>query len=510
MSAVKEIWCNLRDLPDNVLASVRRRGKATSDRARSQAIFANLFLHIHPTRTHLNTLRPSYTLGLGLASTFLFIILAATGIALMVYYKPSVTEAYNSIKDLHYVVPSGRFVRNIHRWSAHLMVLTVIGHMARVFYTSAYKKPREWNWVVGIGLLFCTFALSFTGYLLPWDQLAYWAMTIGANLTMASRELTDALGITSVFDPGGFFRSILIGSATLGEDALLRFYFLHCVLLPLLITVLIAVHFWRIRKDGGLSRLEEPEAGSPPSMHRGQPVFPRDPHKTYGLMALVRGTSPNVNRGPEHTVSSWPHLLYAELAVCAVCMLIVVALGIWVDAPLKEVANPAIPENPAKAPWYFLGLQELVSYSAFAGGMMIPAIVLLGLALIPYLDRENTSVGIWFDGPKGRSVVLASVVFSVCSIAVVLGCTVRFGWLRAWFPSIPQLVVTVVNPGTLYVVMFALWSLWTVKRYNSTRAGALALFTCFLVGFALLTYFATYHRGPNWNFYWWPSMWPTH
>jgi quinol-cytochrome oxidoreductase complex cytochrome b subunit len=510
MSALREMYRNVRELPGNVASSVRRRGKATSERARSQAIFGNLFLHIHPTRVHLHALRPLSTLGLGVASVCFFLILAATGVVLMVYYKPSVAEAYNSIKDIHYVVPTGRFIRNIHRWSAHLMVVSVLLHMARVFYTSSYKAPREWNWVVGIGLLFCTFALSFTGYLLPWDQLAYWAMTIGANITVSTREITDALGITPFFDPGGLVKKILIGSETLGEEALLRFYFLHCILLPLAICALMAVHFWRIRKDGGLARPEEPNEPCDVTLHRGRPVFPRDPHKTYGLMAIVQGTSPSVNRGPERTVSSWPHLLYAEMAVCAVCMALVVALGLLVDAPLKEIANPAIPENPAKAPWYFLGLQEIVSYSAFSGGMIIPSIVLIGLALIPYLDRERTPGGVWFSGHLGRSVTIASAVFSALVTIAILAGTVRFGWLRKWYPATPQIIITFINPGTLYVVLYSLWSLLAVRRYGSTRLGAVALFTCFLVGFALLTYFATYHRGPNWDFYWWPSMWPSH
>ncbi|MBM4386654.1 MAG: cytochrome b N-terminal domain-containing protein, partial [Deltaproteobacteria bacterium] len=418
------------------------------------------------------------------------------------------TEAYNSIKDIHYVVPTGRFIRNIHRWSAHLMLVAVLLHMARVFYTSSYRKPREWNWVIGIGLLFLTFALSFTGYLLPWDQLAYWAMTIGANIAASPREVTDALGVTQWFDIGGITKDILLGSKILGEESILRFYFLHCIFLPVALVTLMAIHFWRIRKDGGLSRPEDKNESA--AFHKGHPVFHRDPQKTYGLMAVIRGTSPNVGKGPENTLPSWPNLMYAEIAVFMICTAIALGLGLFFDAPLKELANPNIPENPAKAPWYFLGLQEIVSYSAFFGGVFIPTITMLGLALIPYLDREERNTGIWFTNGTGKNVFLISVFFSFVVSVGLLAFTVKYGWLRAWYPDIPQIVITLVNPGTLYLFFFIFWSLWIIRKYDSVRIGAIALFTCFLVSFSVLTFFATYMRGPNWDFYWWPSLWPIH
>jgi hypothetical protein len=184
------------------------------------------------------------------------------------------------------------------------------------------------------------------------------------------------------------------------------------------------------------------------------------------------------------------------------------ALGYLFDAPLKEIANQAVPENPAKAPWYFLGLQELVSYSAFAGGMAIPTIVVIGLMLIPYLDRDTEGCGLWFGGPRGRRVALVSALFSAFFVVACLWFTVSQGWLRKWFPGIPQWVITLFNPGTVYVLVYAVWSLWTVKRTGSTRLGAIALFTCFIVSFAILTYFATFLRGPNWDFYWSQDDWP--
>lgn len=502
--ALADYLAHLRALPRTFWRSLRRRGRATSERARSLAVFSNLFLHIHPVKVHRHTLKPGYTLGLGLLTTAFLIIATVTGVLLMVYYKPTPELAYASIKDIHFVVPSGRLIRNLHRWAAEGMVVTVFLHMARVFYTASYRPPREFNWVVGIMLLALTLGLSFTGYLLPWDQLAFWAVTIGVNIASSPRELTDALGLTPYFDPGGAVKHLLLGAETVGAEALIRFHLLHVMVLPLLLFGLLGVHFWRIRKDGGLSRPASADIGEDAE------ASPAASTKTYGLMAVVRGTSPAVGRGTEGGVSAWPHLFVAEMAVLMVAMALTLALSLLFDAPLKEAANPAVPENPAKAPWYFLGLQELVSYSAFMGGMVVPAIALLGLTLIPYLDREGDEAGVWFSGRRGAAVALWSLLFSTTFAVGLLAFLLRYGWLREWFPGIPQIVITLVNPGSLYVAAFALWSLWIVKRSNSTRLGAIALFTCFLVGYIILTYVGTVHRGPNWGFYWSPSDWPVH
>ncbi len=214
--------------------------------------------------------------------------------------------------------------------------------------------------------------------------------------------------------------------------------------------------------------------------------------------------------GPEQTVPSMPHLFYAEAAVFMLTIFVCVGLALLVDAPLKELANPTVPENPAKAPWYFLGLQELVSYSAFMGGVGIPTIVMLGLGLIPYLDREEAGTGEWFGGPGGRWLVLQAIVVGLGAALAVEAFAIRFGWLREWFPTIPQLVITAVNPGTVLTAIYAAYSLWLVRRYDSTRAGALGLFTCFLCGCLVLTVVGTHFRGPNWDFYWSPSQWPVH
>lgn len=507
----------LRRLVQNAWSSPRllwetlfRSGRPTSDRARSSFVFGNVFLHLHPSRVHRWSLRWSTTWGLGIITLSAFLLTLITGVLLMFYYKPYPAVAYESIKDIHFVVPTGRFIRNIHRWAANVMVVGVFLHMARVFFTAAYRSPREFNWVVGMVLLAITLALSFTGYLLPWDQLAYWAITIGANIAQSPREVTDALNITQHFDIGGLQRLILLGSEEVGEEALIRFYLLHVMILPLALTTFLAVHFWRVRKDGGLARPDDADERLGPPDSQTYPVFTQEPTKTYQLAAIVRGRTPQVNRGPENTLPAMPHLFYAEAGIFMLTIFGCLLLSLFLDAPLKELANPDVPENPAKAPWYFLGLQELVSHSAFMGGIGIPAICLLGLALIPYLDRERQGTGLWFGGAGGVSLFLFSSIIGLASVVGIEAIAIQFGWIREWWPDVPQLVITFVNPGTILTTIYALYSVWIVWRYNSTRAGAVALFTCFLCGFVILTIIGYHFRGPNWEFFWSHGDWPGH
>jgi quinol-cytochrome oxidoreductase complex cytochrome b subunit len=505
-----EFWLNVRSAPRRIADTAFRTGRPTTDRGRSSFVFGNVFLHLHSARTHRWSLRWTTTAGLGIATLSAFLVTLLTGVLLMFYYKPYPEVAYDSMKDIHFIVPTGRFVRNIHRWAANLMVVTVLLHMARAFYTASYRSPREFNWLVGMALLVTTLGLSFTGYLLPWDQLAYWAITIGANIAQSPREVTDALNITSFFDPGGLQRLLLLGSDTVGEEALIRFYLFHVMLLPLVATTLMAVHFWRVRKDGGLAKPHDVDARLGPIPDGIYPVFTEAPAKTYHLAAIVKGRTPVVGYGPENTMPSMPHLFYAELGVMMLTLFVCTALAIAFDAPLKELANPLVPENPAKAPWYFLGLQELVAFSAFMGGIGIPTIVLVGLGLIPFLDRETAGTGEWFGGPGGWPLVRRSLAIGFASALLVESLVIRFGWLREWFPDIPQLVITALNPGTVLTLAYGAYSIWLVRRYGSARAGALGLFTCFLCGFVVLTTIGTYFRGPNWQFFWSPADWPVH
>jgi len=159
------------------------------------------------------------------------------------------------MKYLQFDVPFGMFLRNMHRWAAHGMVIAVWLHMFRVFLTGSYKPPREFNWVVGVILLTTTLLLSFTGYLLPWDQLSIWAVTVGTNMARATPLLghEGPFGPELGMKPDNDVRFMLLGGTQVGPPTLLRFYVLHCIFLPLFLAIFIAVHFWRVRKDGGIS-----------------------------------------------------------------------------------------------------------------------------------------------------------------------------------------------------------------------------------------------------------------
>ena len=228
-----------------VWKSIFRRGPALTNRTRSVAVFGNLFLHWLPVKVREKSLRVRASYYLGSISFLLFIVLTVTGVLLMFYYHPAVPQAYRDMRDLRFVISNGIFLRNVHRLAAQLMVIAVFWHMFHVFYRGGYKPPHEFNWVVGVILLLVTLLLSYTGYLLPWDQLAFWAVTVGTNI------------ISSMPFIGSKVRFELLGGNLVGENALLRFYVLHCVLLPLLAVIFIGIHFWRVQKDGGLTVPEE-------------------------------------------------------------------------------------------------------------------------------------------------------------------------------------------------------------------------------------------------------------
>jgi quinol-cytochrome oxidoreductase complex cytochrome b subunit len=229
-----------------VWRSIFRSGPGNSNLHHALSVQQNVFLHLFSVKTRKSTLTFSATWYLGALSFGTFAILVITGILLMLYYHPSVPQAYSDMKDLQFVVSSGVFLRNLHRWSAHAMVLLVFAHMFKVFYRGAYRPPREFNWVIGVALLLLTLLLSYTGYLLPWDQLAYWAVTVGSNIASAVPII------------GAKMRFLLLGGHQVNANALLRFYVLHCMILPLAAIFLVAIHFWRIRKDGGIYPGAEP------------------------------------------------------------------------------------------------------------------------------------------------------------------------------------------------------------------------------------------------------------
>jgi quinol-cytochrome oxidoreductase complex cytochrome b subunit len=329
------------------------------------------------------------------------------------------------MKDLQFVVSFGVIIRNMHRWAAHAMIVAVFLHLCRVFYTAAYRRPREFNWVLGVFLFLITLFLSLTGYLLPWDQLAYWAITIVSNL----------IGITPVL--GQQIRSLVLGGTIVGQNALIRFYVMHVLVLPLLAFFLILVHVWRVRKDGGLARPEENLVGP-----EGAPIADAAVEngetgkdlKSYGLMNLVEGTTPFVGGEPERMVTSWPHLFIREVNLFLLVTIVIMGLSVLFNAPLEEMANPAVTPNPAKAPWYFVGLQELLSWgNPLYGGIIAPTLAVLALLVVPYVDRGVVGTAVWFAPSRRRAMIVFTVIVAGAIALIYVGEFMRGpNWHLYW------------------------------------------------------------------------------
>ena len=418
-----------------------------SEREAGDSIVRNLLLHWFPAKVSKESLSFRYSFWLGTISAVLFLILSITGVILMFLYVPSVERAYPSIKDLEFAISFGWFIRGLHRISAHLMVAVVFLHMVRAFFTGAYKNStatnqhRPLNWIIGVALLFVTLLLSFTGYLLPWDQLAYWAITVGTNIASAAPLVGEKL------------RFLFLGGNEINQSTLLRFYVLHCFLLPTAVLLLFSWHMWRVRKDGGLASVDHQAL-----RQRRENVTPIK-SKTYSLLGITKGRSVQVETSgvneDENTVTSSPNLTRRLLMVMMGTTVFSVLLTILVRAPLEEAANPNVTPNPAKAPWYFLWLQELVTDTtlklkgftingALVGGILVPGVLALLLTVWPYLDKSPASaVGVWFAKERRRqNLVFFIVVLAIISLTVV-GTFMRgpywhFFWPWQSWPTMPK------------------------------------------------------------------------
>ncbi len=474
-----------------------------SSREAGSGIVSNFLLHWFPNRVSLKSYEFSYSWYLGTVSFVLFLILGITGVILMFLYVPSVERAYWSIKDLDFAVSFGWLLRRVHRICAHLMVVAVFLHMFRVFLTGAYKAGnivqswRNYNWVLGVVLFVLTLLLSFTGYLLPWDQLAFWAITVGTNIAAAVPVFGEQL------------RQILLGGTVIGQPTLIRFYVLHCALLPVALLGITFWHLWRIRKDGGLAVIEQVRA----EVQEQQPVEPRK-FKTYSILGIASGTTVQVSDpttlNNDNSVPSTPFLTVRLLGVTLATLAFSLILSLIFAAPLEQAANPEVTPNPAKAPWYFLGLQEMVGYSALMGGVIIPGIVILGLAFIPFLDKEQGGIGKWFTDKSGLRWGIFGFAYGTVITVLVLAVAVLFP-MRSVFPGIEsQLFFDLVNPASMQLLLFAALYYVVLKKTSSTRYAAIATFCAFIVAFVLMTYTGTALRGPDWDFFWPWQSWPEH
>jgi cytochrome b-561 len=409
-----------------------------TDRESGDAVVSNFMLHWFPAKVYKPSLDWNYSFWLGTMSAALFLLLIVSGLPLLFLYVPSVERAYQSVKDIEYVVTFGWWIRAVHRIGAHLMVVAVVLHLVRVFLTGAYKngvgagQQREWNWVIGVVMLLLTLFLSFTGYLLPWDQLAYWAVTVGTNIA------------SSVPFVGPEVRELMIGGRTIEQATLIRFYVLHCIMLPGALGVLFAYHMWRVRKDGGLARADR--AAVLPAARTTAPVA----SKTYTLLGVARGTAPTVRTSsldaPDLTVNAVPDLARRAMIVVLATFAIVSLMASGIPSPLEEPANALVTPNPAKAPWYFLWLQEIVTDTtirigsftingAFIGGVVLPGLLLTVMTAWPWLDRSPASAaGRWFPSDRRRQNQVFLLIVIVVLVFTVIGMFLRGPYWNLYWP----------------------------------------------------------------------------
>ena len=427
---------------------------ARSDRERAQLTRFTFLLHLRPIRLPEPTLRWTHTFGLGGSSLVLVAVQAVTGILMMLVYRPVPDAAYESVVALEREVVFGSLVRGVHWWAANLLVVVVLLHLSRVFLTGGFHGPRQFNWVVGCGLLAAVATAAFTGYLLPWDQLAYWAVTVA----------TGMLAYVPMVGQG--LQQAVRGGSDVGARTLTTFYTLHTTIVPAFLIVLMGFHFWRVRRAGGVvvPPASEDAAGDDPG-----------------------------NR----TVLFLPHLLGREVVQALVIVALVVVLGAAFGAPLDAPANTGMSPNPTKAPWYFVGFQELLIHlhPAFAL-LVVPVVAGLGFVLLPYLATDEEPAGRWFRSPTGRRTAAASAVFAVAvtvaAVALDAVTSGRTGWLAG------GLIPFVVLVGLAWGIARVAGERWGASRNERLQAVVVAA----AVSFGVLTLVGIWFRGPGMSLVW--------
>jgi quinol-cytochrome oxidoreductase complex cytochrome b subunit len=408
-----------------------------------------IFLHLHPKRVSESAIQFDRTFGLGGMAALLIVVQLITGILLRFYYSPYPAEAYNSVMFLKTQVLFGPFVRNIHYWSGVFMLLIAFLHFLRVFLTGAYRDIRRLNWLFGLLLLLIIVLLNFTGYLLPWDQLAYWAITVSTNLISYFPLIGESL------------RTMIIRGNELNAETLQTFFTFHTALLPLLLLAFVLYHFWRVRKAGGI-------------------LLPETTKETK-------------------MVEVYPNLVFKEFIVALVLIAVLFTFGALLNAPLLEKANPAYSMNPTKAPWYFAGVQELLMhFHPFFAAFIIPLSVVMFLAWLPYFKYEEVPTGHWFISERGRKssettakfaaiVTIAGIIFNeyILNFEVILS-------------PVPAFISNGILPLAILLLFMAGFYRYYLKKLKLPKAELVqAVFVFIMVAFIVLTITGIFFRGKD-------------
>jgi len=452
------------DQRGNIVDRFRRsvfRGpvRPRDDTDRKRIVLSHLVLHNRPVRLPEKNIRYTHTWGLGGSSMILFSLLAATGMLLIFVYEPSPDAAYASIVRLRDDVFFGKLVRNIHYWSANFLIVIMLLHMLRVYFTGAYHGARQFNWIIGLGLLLCVLASNFTGYLMPWDQLSYWAITI----------VTGMIGYVPLI--GGRLQDVVRGGPEIGPSTLVDYYAAHTTVLPALIIVIMAFHFWRVRKAEGV-------------------VIPRSPEDP-----------------PEEkpaTVLTLPNLLFRELVAALVLIAFIMVIALIFDAPLGEPANPGMSPNPAKAPWYFLGFQELLlHFDPIFAVFVIPFAAAMGLILLPYIRYDKDTSGILMMSRVGRRMGREAAIAAAVVTPVLIVADEYLLDFAGWLPGVPPFITNSLVPAALLAGVCVLLRARLIKRHAASNNELVqSAFVFFGAAFVILTLTGVFFRGPGMALVW--------
>jgi quinol-cytochrome oxidoreductase complex cytochrome b subunit len=389
----------------------------------------------------------------------LVFLLLGTGVLLKFVYQPSPEKAYESILYLQNEVLFGRLFRNIHHWSANALILVAFLHLLRVFFTGAFHAPRQFNWVIGSSLFLLVLLSNFTGYLLPWDQLAFWAITICTGML----EYIPGIGL--------WLQTLIQGGPEVGPGTLSNFYAIHTAILPAFLIILMPFHFWRIRKAGGL-------------------VIPRQPLQGSG----ERGQS----------IPAIPNLLLREIVVALVLIAAVLVFSMLVNAPLGNKANPGLSPNPTKAPWYFMGIQEMLLHvHPLFALFVIPALMLIALLALPYVNYQVNTAGVWFASAKGRSMALVAALTALIGTPLGILADEYLVEVAARVPMIPPWITNGLLPFALLLAAIVAFYVFMKRMYAASNTEAVQMiFVLLLAAFLVLTITGIWFRGTGMKLVW--------
>ncbi|MEW6444048.1 MAG: cytochrome b N-terminal domain-containing protein [bacterium] len=427
----------------------------------SRRWFNTLILHFRPRRVPERTLRFSLSWGLGGMAFVLVLLATGTGILLKFSYEPSPASAYESVVRLQHALPYGGWLRSLHHWSANLLVVVAFLHFLRVFFTGAFHPPRQFNWIIGLGLFLALLLSNFTGYLLPWDQLAFWAVTISTGML----EYVPAIGAG--------LKRLVQGGPEIGPATLSNFYAIHTAVLPAALLILLPFHFWRVRKAGGL-------------------VVPRAP------------SGAPETQGPGPSVPSIPDLILREGVVALVLVAFLLVFSILVEAPLGSGANPGLSPNPTKAPWYFMGIQEtLMHFHPLFALFFIPVLTVLALVALPYVRYPCDTAGVWFASTAGRRMAGAALVAALVATPLGILADEYLVDPASVLPGLPAAVTGGLLPFGLVLAGMAGFCTLMGRKFSRGKNELIQmLFVLFAGAFLVFTLTGIFFRGEGMRLAW--------